>query len=129
MLREESREIESGWNDPELTDWQQVHRTLKRTAKARARLDAIEAEALRAAERVRIWRRFGFASLLDYMERELGYTPRIALERLRVARAVEGLPQIAGAMYEGELSYSAVRELTRVATADTERDWLEAARG
>jgi hypothetical protein len=61
------------------------------------------------------------------MEMELGYTPRAALERLRVAKAIVDLPLIAEAMEQGDLSFSAGRELTRVATADTEGEWLEAA--
>jgi hypothetical protein len=107
---------------------EQIHRRLRRIAKARGVLDLQEAEALREAEEACIWRRYGYASLLEYLERELGYTPRVALERLRVAKAIDELPMIGKAMAEGELSYSAARELTRVATAETEGEWLEASR-
>jgi len=40
-----------------------------------------------------------------------------AREKLRVAHALERLPLMAAAMARGELSYSKVRALTRVATA------------
>ena len=43
-----------------------------------------------------------------------------AREKVRVARALESLPQIDVAMARGELSYSKVRALTRVATPATE---------
>jgi hypothetical protein len=43
-----------------------------------------------------------------------------AREKVRVARALESLPQIDSAMARGELSYSKVRALTRVATPATE---------
>ena len=43
-----------------------------------------------------------------------------ARERVRVARALEALPAIGAAMARGELSYSKVRALTRVATEQTE---------
>ena len=43
-----------------------------------------------------------------------------AREKVRVARALEGLPLISAAMARGALSYSKVRALTRVATAETE---------
>ena len=105
---------------------EQIHQRLKRIAKARGALDLEEAAALREADAACIWRRYGCASLLEYMERELGYTPRVALERLRVAKVIVDLPQIRDAMLQGELSFSAVRELTRVATADTEGEWLAA---
>jgi hypothetical protein len=105
---------------------EQIHRRLKRIAKVRGALDLEEAASLRDAEAACIWRRYGCASLLEYMERELGYTPRAAMERLRVAKLIDELPQIREAMLQGELSFSAVRELTRVATAETEGEWLAA---
>jgi hypothetical protein len=46
-----------------------------------------------------------------------------AREKVRVARALEGLPKIAAAMERGNISYSKVREITRVASAATE-DYL-----
>ena len=46
-----------------------------------------------------------------------------AREKVRVAHALEKLPKIAAAMGRGELSYSKVRALTRVAGEKTE-DWL-----
>src|SRR4051812_6562173 len=68
-------------------------------------------------------------SALDYMERVLGYGPRSAQERLRVARALGALPQLTAALTQGEFPFSAVRELTRVATPATEAAWCEAATG
>ena len=106
---------------------EKLHRRLKRIVKARGALDAQEAEALRDADALRVWRHYGYSSLLEYMEMEMGYTPRAAVERLRVAKAVVDLPAIADAMAQGDLSFSAGRELTRVATAETEGQWLEAA--
>ena len=50
-----------------------------------------------------------------------------AREKVRVARALEGLPQIDAAMARGELSYSKVRALTRVATPATEPTLLNVA--
>ena len=104
-----------------------LHDRLKRIVKARAALDAQELECLREADRLRVWRRFGCASLVEYMERELGYSQRGAVERVRVMGAIAGLPAIEQALVQGELSFSAVREIARVATADTEGDWLQAA--
>jgi hypothetical protein len=132
MLRDESGGSEGTWCGVESESAHaehcaRLHRRLKRIVKARAALDAQEAEALREAERLRVWRHYGYGSLLEYLEMEAGYTPREALERLRVARAIVDLPAIADAMAQGELSFSAGRELTRVATADTEQQWLEAA--
>jgi len=65
----------------------------------------------------------------EYIGRLFGYGPRSSQEKLRVAEALEGLPGIAAALEQGSLNWSAVRELTRVAVAETEREWLEVARG
>jgi hypothetical protein len=78
---------------------------------------------------MKMWRALGYAHMNEYLERELGYSPQVAIERLRVAHALADLPQIEASLGAGHLAFSAVRELTRVATADTERDWLEKARG
>ena len=43
-----------------------------------------------------------------------------AREKVRVARALEQLPEIADAFAKGEISYSKVRAMTRVATAANE---------
>lgn len=48
-----------------------------------------------------------------------------ALERVRVARALKTLPQISAAFASGELSYSKVRSLTRVADASNEVKLVE----
>jgi hypothetical protein len=110
-------------------DWQSVDRELRRIAVCRAGLDAEEMRWLREAEALQIWRRFGMVSSLDYMERVLHYGPRTAQDRLRVARALGTLPVLTAALAQGELSFSAVRELTRVATPTTEAKWRQAAVG
>ena len=48
---------------------------------------------------------------------------------MRVARRLETLPLLTDALADGDLPYSAVKELVRVATPGTESAWREAARG
>ncbi len=110
-------------------DWREVDRNLRSLAQRRAALDAEEARWLREAERVQVWRPLGMVSALDYMERVLGYTPHAAMERLRVARALGFLPALDAALDAGQLNFSAVRELTRVATPSTEAAWRDRALG
>src|SRR5437763_6470985 len=109
-------------------DWRAIDRALRSIAKRRAALDAEEARWLREAEDLQIWKPLGMASAMDYMERVLGYAPRAAQERLRVARALGHLPALTGALATGELAFTAVRELARVVTPATETVWLEASR-
>ncbi len=138
MLRDGSRDVVgdeqammvSSGGAATAVDWREVHGQLRDNARQRAALDANEAFLLREAERLRIWEPLGMVSILDYMERVLGYAPRTAQDRLRVARALAHLPVLTESLGEPDgLTFSAVRELVRVATPDTETDWLEAATG
>ena len=112
-----------------MVDWRDVHGKLMGIAAKRAALDADEARWLRVAEELRLWRHFGMVSAMDYMDRVLGYAPRTANERLRVARALAELPAIEAALGRGGVMFSAVKEVTRVATAETETEWLDAVAG
>lgn len=109
--------------------WRVLHQRLCGISKRRAALDAEEARCLREAVAVRLWQRLGYVHLNEYLERELGHAPQAGAERIRVALALAQLPRIEASLGEGALSFSAVRELTRVATVDTEQAWLEAAHG
>jgi hypothetical protein len=109
--------------------WQVAHAALSRLARERAAADAEEGRWLLAARRAAAHAQLGFGSFSEYVERLFGYQPRSTQEKLRVAEALEGLPAFERALREGELSWSHVRELTRVAVDETERDWLELARG
>ena len=110
-------------------EWARLDQKLRGIAARQAALDAEEAHLLRDAEELKLWRAYGFGSMLEYMERAMGYAPRTAAERLRVARALAELPLLADALERGALAHSAVRELSRVAVPDTVVDWLEAAGG
>src|SRR3990167_7294370 len=110
-------------------EWQDVDRELRSIAWRQSGLDAELMRALREAERVRLWRHLGCVSMMEYLERVFGYSPRVAQERLRTARKLEELPELAAALEEHELPFSAVRELTRIATPATEATWRAAERG
>ncbi len=130
MLRDESIEIETTWTgDGKRVDWREIDRGLRELAKRRGAIDHEEAQLLCGAHRLEIWRELGKSTLLEYLEEVLGYGPRAAQERVRVALALEDLPELAEALATGELAYSAIRELTRVATPMTDHEWRQDARG
>jgi 5-methylcytosine-specific restriction endonuclease McrA len=110
-------------------DWQEAHAALVRLARSRAGLDFEEGVWLLAALRSEAHVRLGYGSFIEYAERIFGYAPRLTQEKLRVAEALEGLPELAQALRDGAASWSSVRELTRVATSETEHVWLQRARG
>ena len=118
------------WKAREVSEpWMALHQQLLSIAKRRAALDSDELCAIREATRVQLWRRFGMTSLREYLEHFMGHGPQVAAERIRVTEALERLPAIEDALATGALSYSAVRELTRIATPKTEQAWLEACEG
>jgi len=110
-------------------DWREADRQLRRLAARRGEVDAEEARWMLAAERAAVHRHLGFGSFAEYVERILGYAPRTTRERLRVAEALDRLPATRDALASGRVPYSVVRELSRVATAETEDAWLDAVAG
>ena len=66
----------------------------------------------------------GFRSCAAWLSWRVGFAPGAAREHVRVARALGTLPRLAHALARGELSYAKVRELTRVATPETEERLL-----
>jgi hypothetical protein len=77
----------------------------------------------------RRFREIGYYSdILHYARDRLGLSVKSTRERLRIGRALRALPRVEHAFVAGRLGYSRVRELTRVATADDEEQWLELGR-
>ena len=62
----------------------------------------------------------GFHSCAHWLSYRTGLSLGPAREKVRVARALGTLPALASAFARGELSYSKVRALTRVASPATE---------
>ncbi len=73
------------------------------------------------------WGRHGVASCVQWLNWQCGIGAVAARERVRTARALENLPLISDAFSRGELSYSKVRALTRVATPENESTLLTVA--
>jgi hypothetical protein len=113
----------------ECAEWMLAHEALSRLAKAHAQAEFEEGKWLLCALHAGTHARLGFGSFAEYIERLFGYSPRTTQEKLRVAEALEELPKTAAALAAGIVNWSTVRELTRVAVAETEEAWLEAAAG
>ncbi len=79
------------------------------------------------ADRGRFRELGGYSDLQHYARVRLRLGVKAARERVRIGRALRGLRRIEQAFVAGELSYSQVRELTRVATSEDESHWLELA--
>jgi Domain of unknown function (DUF222) len=95
-------------------------------AELSAHLDAATARLLDLIREFDIRRGWntGFPSCAAWLGWRVGLEIGAARERVRVARALETLPRLAGALARGEFSYAKVRALTRVATPGEEERLL-----
>jgi len=75
------------------------------------------------------WAEAGLKSCAHWLSWRTGLDAGAAREKIRVAHALGQLPLISSAMERGEISYSKVRAVTRVATPDNEEKLLDIALG
>ena len=71
-------------------------------------------------DRTQCYERHGLVNTAQWLNWQCGIGTVAAREKVRVARALENLPQISAVFARGEVSYSKVRAMTRVATAASE---------
>lgn len=74
------------------------------------------------------WAEWGCKSCAHWLSHQCGLSPAAAREHVRVGRRMAELPEIRAAFSRGELCYSQVRAITRVATPETDGGLLEIAR-
>src|SRR5262245_43657655 len=79
-------------------------------------------------DREEAYARHGLANTAQWLNWQCGIGAVAAREKVRVARSLEQLPEIADAFAKGENSYSKVRAMTRVATAANESVLVHIAR-
>ena len=82
---------------------------------------------IRELDKEEPWGAWGLNSCAHWLNWKCGVGMVAAREKVRVARALEELPQISERFRKGEVSYSKVRAMTRVATAENEDYLLETA--
>ncbi|MGH7574169.1 MAG: DUF222 domain-containing protein [Longimicrobiales bacterium] len=80
-------------------------------------------------DRRRGWELAGYSNCARWLAARTGIDLGAAREKVRAARALEALPMTSAAMARGELSFSQLRALSRVADAESEPQLLELARG
>jgi hypothetical protein len=73
------------------------------------------------------WVWYGVANCAQWLNWQCGLGRAAARERVRIARALPALPKISESFSRGEISYSKVREMTRIATPENEDTLLNVA--
>lgn len=84
-------------------------------------------ELIAEFDRRKGWSDWATQSCAHWLNWKCGIDMGAAREKVRVAHALESLPRISAAMQRGELSYSKVRAMTRVADVSTEEYLLQIA--
>lgn len=84
-------------------------------------------ELIRELDQKNPWGTLEVVSCAHWLNFRCGIALGAAREKVRVAHALPTLPAIKAAFRDGKLSYSKVRAITRVATPETEHDWLQVA--
>ena len=74
-------------------------------------------------DRRQVWAGYGLRSCAHWLNWKCGISMNPAREKVRTARALDGLTGINSAFQKGELSFSKVRAMTRIATDENE-DYL-----
>ena len=81
-------------------------------------------QALRALDEGRFFHSLGFPTMWAYAEEFFGWERSTTYEALQVARALDDLP-LTRDRFIGGLAYTRVHQITRIATRETEAEWIE----
>ncbi|MBD3219661.1 DUF222 domain-containing protein, partial [bacterium] len=78
-------------------------------------------------QRRQLHRDLGYSSLRQYALTALGFSPTRAADFIRLATRLDELPRLRESVASGEVGYTKAREIVKVASPETEGQWLEEA--
>jgi hypothetical protein len=105
-----------------------IHIALRRARSAHASAEHDLAVLLCRLHASRLYAERGHSSVVQYAEVELDLTPRHTMELVAIGRKLPKLPALAAAFATGQLGWTKARELIKVATAETDEEWVARAR-
>lgn len=100
-----------------------LHHLAKKSAGTLTRYQALLGRTLLAIERTGAYLDYGCSGGVHYAVNQLSMPVKKARLLLRVARELETLPYLRYLANVGEIEWSKLREIVRVATVETEREW------
>ncbi|MHC9544150.1 MAG: HNH endonuclease [Vulcanimicrobiota bacterium] len=77
----------------------------------------------------KLYKDFSCSNIFQYASRYISLGEHTIAELLRTGKALTQLPLLSEAFEKGQISSSHIREISRVATKDTEEYWCDTARG
>ena len=90
--------------------------------RSRAQLELVR--GLRILDETRFYLQLGYPTIHAYTEGRFGVRRSEAYDWIRIARGLEELPKLESAFADGEVGWSALKRVTRVATPETEGEWI-----
>jgi hypothetical protein len=76
---------------------------------------------------LRGWQALGFSSEAHYARERLGMSRASLRSKVSLARRSRGLDRVVDALQQGRIGFEAAQLVARIATADTERAWIDRA--
>ena len=76
----------------------------------------------------KLYQDLGYSSMLNYATDALEFSQSKAYYYISMSKSLEVLPETKKAITSGDIGWSQVREITKVATPETEKQWLDEAR-
>lgn len=100
-----------------------LHQLARKAVGSLSRYRVLTGRVLLAIQRSEAYWEHGCNSGIHFAVNQLGLSKKEAVRLVLVARELESLPHLRRLANEGEISWSKLREVVRVVTLDTERDW------
>ncbi|MBU8871629.1 MAG: hypothetical protein KOO60_12255, partial [Gemmatimonadales bacterium] len=73
----------------------------------------------------KLYRELGYASIHQYAQQELGFSPARTSDFLSICRKLKNLPKLEDNLKTGKLGYTQARVLVKVADQQNETQWLD----
>ena len=106
-------------------DWHALHQMAKKSTGTLTRYRALLGRLLLAIHRTDAHLQNGCCSGAHYAVLQLGLPRKEALRLIGVARELESLPTLRYLASTGQIEWSKLREIVRVATQETEKHWAD----
>jgi len=77
----------------------------------------------------KLYRKLGYSSINQYAHTELNFSKSRTGDFVQLAKKLEQLPEVRKSVANGQLGYTKAREIVKVASPETEKGWVEEAKG
>lgn len=105
----------------------ELDRRLEEAVRQQERADKLVCFYLNQIKRRKVYQDFGFANVYDYALERFGFGHRKTRALITLGRQLNRLEQVTRAMAEGRIGWTKASLVARVASKETEEEWVEAA--